>query len=147
MCTINAAGYSTIARRSTKDRRCDSCSQPIARGDRYLAHVASPRTELGNGHWSRLVECADCARCFGRGELVDNIPPRKPRTEHVDVDELAVEHALAGHPMRLNRYERRELCRRLTDTGATAAAVAERLGITERSAQRLRRRVRIEMTA
>lgn len=57
---------------SRRFRRCERCSGPIEKGDRYLAMVASPHhDDVGNLGWLRLAECADCARRLNREEFTD----------------------------------------------------------------------------
>lgn len=65
----------TTARRARKPNRCANVShrQPCIRpGAVYLEHVVSPdHDDLGNiGRW-RLPECADDARVYQRGHLID----------------------------------------------------------------------------
>lgn len=62
----------TYAYSSRRFRLCESCRGSIKVGERYLKHVASPGHEdLGNTHWWRSTECAECARRYGRGALID----------------------------------------------------------------------------
>lgn len=65
----------TTARRARKPHRCGnvSHSQPcIPAGAVYLEHVVSPdHDDLGNTGWWRLPECADDARAYQRGHLID----------------------------------------------------------------------------
>jgi hypothetical protein len=61
-------------------------------------------------------------------------PPHRPQP----LDQLAIDLAVTGHPVKLTRAERREAVRRLTETGLTAAQVGLVLNITARSVQRHR---------
>lgn len=63
----------TTPRTARKPHRCQSDAEHRIRpGERYLEHVAAPQHgDLGNDHWWRLAECADCARRYDRGELLD----------------------------------------------------------------------------
>ena len=63
----------------------------------------------------------------------------------VAVDELAVEHALDGRPVRLNTAERAEVATRLAARGQGSAAVAQVLGVSQGAAQVLCRRARERM--
>ena len=66
----------TARHRSHRFRLCESCRGSIKVGDLYLTHVASPdHDDLGNTHWWRTSECADCARRYGRGALIDGPGP------------------------------------------------------------------------
>ena len=53
-------------------------------------------------------------------------------------DEVAVERAMAGDQVHLRPVERAEAVRRLTDSGYSAMAIAERLQVDARSVQRIR---------
>jgi hypothetical protein len=62
----------TRARTARTDKHCDSCRGAIERGERYLEHIASPHhAELENERWWRMSECGECARRYGRGELLE----------------------------------------------------------------------------
>lgn len=67
-----------------------------------------------------------------------------------DVDEIAVERAAYGEPLRLNKAERRavfhhrgEVVARLTRQGYSGRQIGEHLGITERQVFRHRARLRV----
>lgn len=55
------------------------------------------------------------------------------------LDEIAVQRAARGERVRLSRAERAEVVRRLTAAGLSAADIADRLGIAQRSVSRLRK--------
>jgi DNA-binding CsgD family transcriptional regulator len=55
------------------------------------------------------------------------------------IDEIAVQRAARGERVRLSRAERAEVVRRLTAAGLSAADIADRLGIAQRSVSRLRK--------
>jgi transcriptional regulator with XRE-family HTH domain len=55
------------------------------------------------------------------------------------LDEIAVQRASRGERVRLSRAERAEVVRRLTAAGLSAADIADRLGIAQRSVSRLRK--------
>jgi hypothetical protein len=58
----------TVQRTARRVHWC-SCGCAIAKGERYLEHVASPwHPDLGNDRWWRLHECLSCAERYGRGE-------------------------------------------------------------------------------
>lgn len=72
-------------------------------------------------------------------------PDAEPRTiadTDVEVDEVAVEEAIAGRRVTLTRAERREVVHRLTARGYSAAEIAERLGTYGRMVNRDRAKVR-----
>lgn len=69
---------------------------------------------------------------------------RRPHSQLVAIDYHIVDAFLVGHRVPLNRYERREVVRRLTITGESATRIGDRLGVSARSVQRLRQRVRTE---
>lgn len=54
------------------------------------------------------------------------------------IDEIAVEQAIAGRPVRLTRAEVTDAVRRLTAMGFSAAQIAERVGVTDRTVTRRR---------
>jgi hypothetical protein len=58
-----------------------------------------------------------------------------------DVDPVAVDRAIAGHPVMLNDAERDAVVRRLTAAGRSAAHIARLLGITGRHVCRIRARL------
>jgi hypothetical protein len=68
--------------------------------------------------------------------------PATTSRPRVFVDLVAVERTCAGDRPPLNRAERREVVRRLTDAGESSRQIGERLGVTARSVERLRRRIR-----
>lgn len=55
------------------------------------------------------------------------------------LDEIAVQRASRGERVQLSRAERAEVVRRLTAAGLSAADIADRLGIAQRSVSRLRK--------
>lgn len=63
------------------------------------------------------------------------------------VDRVAVEEAKFGRPVRLTPDERRIAVAELTAAGYTAQEIADRVGVTARTAVRTRSRVRRERTA
>lgn len=68
-------------------------------------------------------------------------PQRNPRVGELRyVDEVAVEEAIAGRRPRLTTLERREAVARMTDRGMTAAQVADVLGLSTKSIDRIRAR-------
>lgn len=54
------------------------------------------------------------------------------------VDDVAVDQAIHGRPVRLSKSDVREVVQRMTDAGYSAAAIAERLGVSERTIVRKR---------
>jgi hypothetical protein len=63
-----------------------------------------------------------------------------------DVDQVAVERAIHGHPVTLTDAERDEAVRRLTAAGRSAAHIGALLGITARHVCRIRAQLRIRGT-
>jgi uroporphyrinogen-III decarboxylase len=60
-----------VARTARVQHVCDGCRRFIEEGERYLEHVAAPGHDLlGNTHWWRTAECADCATRYGREEAL-----------------------------------------------------------------------------
>ena len=55
-----------------------------------------------------------------------------------DVDHVAVDRALRGHPITLTGAERDEAVRRLTAAGRSAAHIGALLGVTDRHVCRIR---------
>ena len=58
-----------------------------------------------------------------------------------DVDHVAVDRAIHGHPVPLTGAERDEVIRRLTAAGESAAHIAGLLGVTARHVARIRGRL------
>lgn len=66
------------ARRSKIDRQC-RCGKEIKKGDVYLSvRLFKPNGETGAPY--KLDECADCARVFRRGHLIEAHPASQPKT-------------------------------------------------------------------
>ncbi len=68
----------------------------------------------------------------------DRSTPKEPAMSTEDVDEVAIERAMYGERLSLNRAERREAVHRLTNRGYSVRQIAERLHITPRAVTRLR---------
>lgn len=72
------------ARRSRTYRYCTGCAYPgsltraIKPGDVYVHYVLFPRNDVWQNEvpWA-LNECADCARRYGRGHLIDQREARR----------------------------------------------------------------------
>jgi hypothetical protein len=62
----------SVARRSRRHRRCDSCERwCIDAGTVYVSSVASPHhDDLGNPKWWRLDDCQECAMRHGTSHLI-----------------------------------------------------------------------------
>jgi DNA-binding NarL/FixJ family response regulator len=74
---------------------------------------------------------------------VSRWPLHNPETlPDAEIDEVAVQRALHGDPVRLNRFERRAAVEVLTKRGLSARKIAERLRVTERAVQRHRTAIR-----
>jgi DNA-binding NarL/FixJ family response regulator len=58
------------------------------------------------------------------------------------IDEVAVERAAKGERIRLTPAERQAAVAHLTRWGYSAAEIAERLGVTARTVERIRARLR-----
>jgi len=63
-----------------------------------------------------------------------------------DIDPVAVDRAIHGHPGALTDAERDEVIRRLTAAGRSAAHIGALLGITGRHVARIRGRLGIRGT-
>lgn len=97
---------------------------------------------------------ADAARAFAaeRGWLpplawddIDTDPDPQHHTEHAetddDLDEIAIERALAGDGVRLDHLtpaEQKEVVRRLTERGKSIRDIAQQLATTKRTISRRR---------
>lgn len=129
--------YTLTARKSY---RCQEyrCSVVIQPDEQYVRAVLFPGHDSGYAvdgpvHWKF---CVGCATRYGRP-----LPPVLDRSQRVD--EEAVRIAVSGQRVvRLNRAERREAVRRLVLAGTTNAEAARRVGVTERSVNRIKARLR-----
>lgn len=93
------------------------------------------------------------AGCFDRPILgrhyCDNCRTANPklgswRTDPV-VDDVAVDAAVQGHPVRLTIAERREVVKRWSKAGESAREIGERLGVSQRMIQRDRQHLGIDL--
>lgn len=80
-----------------------------------------------------------CRPCY-RAQYLREIA--RPAVDQVD--EMAVQALLSGRPVRTTRPERQVAVTYLTDRRESAARIAERLRISQRTVTRLRRRQRQE---
>jgi hypothetical protein len=134
---LNETAYVMTAR---KRYPCQEyrCAVVIASGELYVRAVLFPGHESGYAvdgpvHWKF---CVGCATRYGRP-----LPPVLDRSQRVD--EEAVRIAVAGERVvRLNRAERREAVRRLMAAGVIITEMARRIGVTPRSINRLKAKVR-----
>ena len=129
--------YTMTARKSyqCQEYRCAVVIQP---GQVYVRAVLFPGHESGYAmdgpvHWRF---CVECATRYGRP-----LPPVLDRSQRVDPE--AVRIAVSGQRVvRLNRAERREAVRQLMVAGTTNAEAARRVGVTERSVNRIKATLR-----
>jgi FixJ family two-component response regulator len=63
---------------------------------------------------------------------------RAPKSRVVEVDEIAIERAMHGDPVRLTCRERGLVVQTLTERRLSARAIAARLGVSERTVERYR---------
>lgn len=77
-----------------------------------------------------------CGPCWERAIRDDALTPTAGLND--DLDELAIDLAIAGHRVPLPPAERDEAIARLTARGASAARIADLLGCTSRTVQRVR---------
>lgn len=75
------------------------------------------------------------------GDTIDD-PAAEPHIAPVDIDEVAVERAMAGDDVPLNRDERRRALELLAGRGHSDAEIADRLRITRAAVQKFRARQR-----
>ena len=65
--------FTAKARTARKPRRCSN-GHAIHPGDRYIEHKEFPGGDAGHadsaGHPVRMSECGDCAKRYGRGDLI-----------------------------------------------------------------------------
>lgn len=78
---------------------------------------------------------ATAANCRRR-----RLAPPRPASDWID--EIAVERAVHGDPVRLSFRERRVAIARLDRAGLSARAIGARIGITARTVQRYRSQAR-----
>lgn len=71
-------------------------------------------------------------------DIDNDVEPPAPDDEKVDIDETAVELALAGEKVRLSIAERRECVRLLHAKRWSDSRVAETIGCADRTVQRIR---------
>lgn len=102
---------------------------------------------LRGATWQYGCDCESCtahrmAYEAARGGPRGSVAPRQ------DVDEIAVERTIHGHsPAGLNKAERLEVTRQLTERGATARQIADRLRMDPRTVHRYRTELRMESVA
>lgn len=90
----------------------------------------------GRARWSYGCDCSSCTtrRAEWHASRLD-----AQAANQREVDEIAVDRAVAGDPpARLTKAERVEVTRRLTQQGASAAAIARVLRVNPRSVTRYR---------
>jgi hypothetical protein len=92
--------------------------------------------------------CPTCQATVARPERVDS-PLTRPAAQHYridnDVDWVVVERLISGHnPARSSTSERLAAVARMTIARIPASVMAERIGITRRSIERLKARIRTQ---
>ena len=95
-------------------RHCIECSGPLSRGRTY------------------------CRSCWLQLHPTKPTPNPKPW----DVDEMAVERLRRGYPVHSNPAERRQAAAALLRLGLSTPQMAERLKVSERTAERYRQYAR-----
>jgi hypothetical protein len=130
---------------------CGSCAitqqreqqrqNPKPRYQRHTADIECPRCGrtrplIINSHseHARALKriCANCQIVQLPNNLTGNYP---------DVDEITVEHLIAGHPTPATPAERRQAIAYLTIRKASASEIARRIGCTQRTVERHRQRL------
>lgn len=102
------------------------------------------------GHERAVHAHGWCHTCYGRWHAAGKPAggPPSPRAAYGrDIDEIAVERAIAGDPGVLNPVERRIAITTLTAAGLSAPRIAARIRCTKRTVERHRRAMRNEAAA
>ena len=94
---------------------CLACGRPMSTHDQ---------------HGNRPQFCSRPCASRANGNVI--------RTRNLELDEVAVMRLIAGDPVRSTKAERLEAVRVLTERGQSAAWIAQRLHVTERSVTRHR---------
>ena len=96
------------------------------------------------GAYRRGCRCPQAVELMRRRWRTAYLPGRRPVGKYrpKDIDEIAVDRACYGDPVRLSVPERRIVSARLTRLGYTARQIGERLGVSWRTVQRYREQTR-----
>jgi hypothetical protein len=130
----NESAMTHVAR---KTHRCQEhwCATVIQPGQTYVRATTFPSHDIMTGQLISWKFCVACATRYGRP-----LPPRSNRAASVDLE--AVDIAVRGvRQVRLNRSERRAAVTLMSQAGLNVPQIAERVGLTTRSVQRIRARL------
>ena len=126
----------------TPGQPCTGCGTPMVRGPGRGARIlpAGMRFHVGHGL---------CRVCYDVARAVRSAQGRAwPHgSSKASPDWVNIHRALAGEWIRLNVAERRAVVAALTARGESAAGIARRLGIAQRSVVRIRTRERTDAAA
>lgn len=128
---------SAVTHVARKRHRCQEsvCSTVIQPGQMYVRATTFPSHDIMTGQLLTWKFCVGCATRYGRP-----LPPRSARASTVDLE--AVQIAVRGErQIKLNRPERRAAVTLLSDKGLNVPQIAQRVGLTTRSVQRMRARL------
>lgn len=127
-------------RRARRSYLCQEqgCRALIRKGDWFVSAVLFPSHDMITS--DRPVQWRFCVRCASR--YGRPLPPvAAPRGEAIDPE--AVDIVVRGiRVVRLNRRERVQAVRLLSEAGKNTVQIAVRVGITVRSVQRIRARIK-----
>ena len=120
-------------RHRCQEYRCGTVIQP---GQRYVRATTFSSHDIMGGRITSWKFCEPCATRYGRP-----LPPVSNRGAKVDPDvvDLVVRGA---YRMKLNRRERVRAVDLMTQAGVGAAEIGRRIGVAERTVQRIRARIR-----
>lgn len=146
---LTAAGWSTSQLATRLGVSKSAIAQLRSTGkDRMLAPTADTVAALYEDCWWRTPPGRYQARAERYAEARGWVPPWRwdgrdiddpaasPAPELVDVDQVAVEEAIAGRRVPLTRAERRRVVGELRRRGVTAGEIARRVGATVRTVER-----------
>lgn len=146
---LTAAGWSTSQLATRLGVSKSAIAQLRSTGqDRMLAPTADTVAALYEDCWWRTPPGRYQARAERYAEARGWVPPWRwdgrdiddpaasPAPEPVDVDQVAVEEAIAGRRVPLTRAERRCVVGELRRRGITAGEIAHRVGATVRTVER-----------
>ena len=129
-------GYSTPATGRDGRPLSDAMTQFL-----FRRHRCAPRDRHGDIITEAL--CGDCGQVrqvHTPGARCLQCAYRERAARQAELDDIAVERLLAGSPVAATRAERQAAVAYLTGHGLSARAIAERTGMSSRTAQRLRSR-------
>lgn len=114
-----------------------SAKHPLSDTARRLcSHRGRPKVgEVACGPCWEAVIRADAT---GGVAVADQDPDTEQSVERPPMDEIAIERAMLGEPVKLSNRERAEAVRRLAERGLSDAQIGDLLGIATRSVFRVR---------